>query len=197
LVDTPEPSEAELVLRSQTGDRAAFERLVRRSARGVYARLYLDVGRADRAEDLSQETFLVAWRSIRQLTDPDGFRPWLLSIAKTVAIDAARREGRKKRSAGGSRVDGDVLGSIPDERAIEPADGMAREEARQRVLTLLRSLPEEYRLPLMLRYLQGSDYQTISRELGLTNGSLRGLLNRGMAILREKAAQAGLNFNER
>lgn len=193
---TPEPSEAELVLRSQSGDRTAFERLVRRSARGVYARLYLDVGRCDRAEDLSQETFLLAWRSLKQLTDPDGFRPWLMSIAKSVVIDAARRDGRKKRNTGGSRKDDDVLGSIADQRSPPPSDGMQREEQRQRVLTLLRSLPEEYRLPLMLRYLQGSDYETISRELGLSNGSLRGLLSRGMALLRDKATQAGLEFEK-
>lgn len=192
---TPEPSEAELVLRSQSGDRTAFERLVRRSARGVYARLYLEVGRSDRAEDLSQETFLLAWRSLRQLTDPDGFRPWLMSIAKSAVIDAARRDLRKKRTAGGSRVQEDVIGSITDHRSPPPSDGMQREEQRQRVLTLLRSLPEEYRLPLMMRYLQGSDYETISRELGLSNGSLRGLLNRGMAMLRDKAAQTGLEFD--
>lgn len=89
-----------------------------------------------------------------------------------------------------------MLGTIPDHRSQSPPEQMELEESRQRVLALLRSLPEEYRLPLMLRYLQGSDYQTISRELGLTNGSLRGLLNRGMAMLRDKARQAGLSFDE-
>jgi DNA-directed RNA polymerase specialized sigma24 family protein len=52
------------------------------------------------------------------------------------------------------------------------------------VLSLLRSLPEEYRLPLTLRYIGGADYETIGRELGLSNGSLRGLLHRGMEKLR-------------
>jgi hypothetical protein len=51
LDQKPEPSDAELVLRSQAGDRVAFEKLLRRTARGVYARLYVEVGRADRAED--------------------------------------------------------------------------------------------------------------------------------------------------
>jgi RNA polymerase sigma-70 factor (ECF subfamily) len=189
-----ETSELQLVLQSQAGDRAAFEQLVRLTARGVFARLYLETGRTERAEDLCQETFLVAWRSVRQITDPNGFRPWLLSIARSVAVDSARRDGRKKRTSGGTRQQSDVLGTIPDHRSQSPPDEMEREESRQRVLVLLRSLPEEYRLPLMLRYLQGSDYQTISRDLGLTNGSLRGLLNRGMAMLRDKATQAGLSF---
>jgi RNA polymerase sigma-70 factor (ECF subfamily) len=149
----------------------------------VFARLYLDTGRPQVAEDLSQETYLIAWRSIRQVTDPSGFRTWLLSIARTASIDAARHESRKKRS--GTRLDAAVLGTIPD-RAPPPPEAMEREESRRKVLDLLRDLPEDYRLPLMLRYLHGSDYASIGRELGLTNGSLRGLLNRGMTMLREK-----------
>jgi RNA polymerase sigma-70 factor (ECF subfamily) len=183
LGESDEALEALMVTRSQAGDRTAFEQLVRRTARLVFARLYLETGRPQVAEDLAQETFLIAWRSIRQVTDPRGFRTWLLSIARTASIDAARHESRKKRS--GTRVDAAVLATIPD-RAPPPPAAMEREESRQKVLKLLRDLPEDYRLPLMLRYLHGSDYASIGRELGLTNGSLRGLLNRGMTMLREK-----------
>jgi RNA polymerase sigma-70 factor (ECF subfamily) len=178
-----------LVLASQAGDRTAFEQLVRRTARLVHARLYLATGQSRDAEDLSQETFLVAWRSIKQVTDPSGFRSWLLSIARTVTIDATRREGRKKRT--GMRMSADVIGQIPAQ-SPSPPEVVVGEESRQKVLALLRGLPEEYRLPLMLRYLSDHDYETIGRQLGLTNGSLRGLLNRGMTLLRERAAKAGL-----
>jgi RNA polymerase sigma-70 factor (ECF subfamily) len=189
----PEASaEATLVLKSQAGDRAAFEQLVRRTARIVFARLYLDVGRAADAEDLVQETFLVAWRSIGQVTAPAGFRTWLLSIAQTVAIDAARRGSRKKRS--GSRVEAGVLGALAD-GGPAPPESVEREEARQRVLALLREMPESYRLPLMLRYLHDYDYDTIGRQLGLSNGSLRGLLNRGLTLLRERAASIGCHWS--
>ena len=47
-------------------------------------------------------------------------------------------------------------------------------------------MPKEYRLPLAMRYLAGADYETIGKELAITNGSLRGLLARGMAMLREQ-----------
>ena len=63
---------------------------------------------------------------------------------------------------------------------------MQREEQRQQVLAVLRSLPEEHRLPLTLRYIAGTDYDTISTQLGLTNGSLRGLLHRGLKMLKER-----------
>lgn len=175
-------TDEQLAGESQRGDRAAFEELVRRTARLVFSRLYLETGDPHRAEDLAQETFLVAWRKIRQLTDPTGFRPWLFSIAHSVLIDSVRREARKKRS--GTKVGEDRLQELSD-RSPAPDESAAREESRQQVLTVLRSLPEEYRLPLTLRYIAGADYEQISRQLGLTNGSLRGLLNRGMARLRE------------
>jgi DNA-directed RNA polymerase specialized sigma24 family protein len=50
-------------------------------------------------------------------------------------------------------------------------------------------MPEEYRIPLMLRYLGGADYDTIARQLALSNGSLRGLLQRGMKMLREQVRE--------
>ena len=170
-----------LVLASQRGDRAAFEELVRRSARLVFSRLYLETGDSHKAEDLAQETFLVAWRSIRQVTNAKGFRSWLFSIAHSVVIDSVRREGRRKRS--GKREDADALLRIADGRAT-PDESAQREESKQQVLSVLRSLPEEYRLPITLRYIAGADYDTIGQQLGLSNGSLRGLLNRGMAQLR-------------
>lgn len=173
-------SELTLVQRAQRGDHAAFEELVRRTSRLVLARLYLETGDTHQAEDLLQETLLVAFRSIGRLTQPDKFRAWLLRIAQNVAIDAGRRVSVQKRilerEAIKRRQNGDESPSA--EEAVE------QEELRQKVLVILRSMPEEYRLPLTLRYLGGADYETIQMQMGLTNGSLRGLLHRGMQRLR-------------
>ncbi len=171
----------QLADRSRTGDRAAFEELVRRTGRLVFASLRVHCADAHEAEDLTQETFLTAFRRIGSLGDPTKFRPWLLSIAGTVLIDARRRRGRRKR--------GDRL-TIPldstDPATASSPDAVEQSEQRQRAMAALRALPEEYRRPLALRYLTGSDYETIGKQLGLTNGSLRGLLHRGMALLRER-----------
>jgi RNA polymerase sigma-70 factor (ECF subfamily) len=174
-------SDEALVTQAQKGDRAAFEELVRRTARLVFARIYMETGDPHRAEDLVQETFLTAFRSIQQVADPNGFRAWLFSIAHTVTVDAFRRDGRKKRS--GQRADPEALQRV-ESKSREPSEDAEVRDARERALSVLRSLPEDYRMPLMLRYLAGADYETISRQLGLSNGSLRGLLNRGMALLR-------------
>jgi RNA polymerase sigma-70 factor (ECF subfamily) len=178
-------SDEALVRKSMTGDRASFEELVRRTARLVFSRVFLEVGDVHRAEDLVQETFLVAWRSIRQVSAPSGFRSWLFTIAHSVVVDAARRESRKKRSAPRGRDKADVIGSIAAAEA-SPAAVAEKNEEREKVLSVLRSLPEEYRTPLMLRYIGGADYHSIGQQLGLTNGSLRGMLSRGLSMLRSR-----------
>lgn len=168
-----------LVRRAQRGDRAAFEDLVRRVSRLVFARLYLETGDTHRAEDLLQETLLTAYRSIARLTEPAKFRPWLMRIAQNHAIDAARRDSRLKRQA-------DPHLRLVEPVMAEPAEEAERDETRQQVLKVLRELPEEYRLPLTLRYIAGADHETIQQQMGLTNGSLRGLLHRGIKMFREE-----------
>jgi len=177
-------TEEALVRSARDGDRAAFEELVRRTSQLLFARLYLETGDTHRAEDLVQETLLLAFRSVRYLENPSTFRPWLLKIAQNVAIDAARRNLRLKRS-GPSCDQSAKLEAVAD-RSKQAGDHVAQEELRHKVLAILRSLPEEYRLPLTLRYITGADYETICLQLGLTNGSLRGVLHRGLKMLRSK-----------
>jgi RNA polymerase sigma-70 factor (ECF subfamily) len=175
-------ADEELVRRAQAGDRTAFEELVRRTSRLAYARLYLETGDPHRTEDLLQETLFLAFRRLGELTSPGSFRAWLLKIAQSVAVDAARRDLRKKRA--GPRADA-ALDTVPGKAAL-PAEAAERAEQRSQVLASLRSLPEEYRLPLTLRYLSGADYETIQTQLGLSNGALRGLLHRGLKLLRAR-----------
>jgi RNA polymerase sigma-70 factor, ECF subfamily len=176
-------TDTELVSRARAGDRAAFEEMVRRTSRLVYARLYLDTGNAHRAEDLVQETYLQAFRSLHRLVEPAGFRQWLLAIARRALVDALRRDARLKRAP--PSTSDTPLKAIPDDGPL-PEHEVHREEMRQRVLAALWSLPEDYRLPLTLRYIAGADAADISAQLGLTNGSLRGLLHRGLKMLRER-----------
>ena len=171
-----------LVQRAQGGDRLAFEELVRRTSKLVFARLYLETGDAHLAEDLLQETLLTAYRSLDQLEDAGKFRAWLLRIAQNAAVDAARYSMRLKR--GPERKEGTETLRLVPAPSPGPPDQAEREELRQQVLGVLRSLPEEYRVPLSLRYLAGADYETIEMQMGITNGSLRGLLHRGIQMMR-------------
>ena len=182
-------SEIDLVKKARDGDRPAFEELVRRTSRLVFARLYLETGDRQRSEDLLQDTLLTAYRRLRWLEEPKNFRSWLLTIAQNLAVDAARHDLRKKRSAGrAGGVNPPVLANVPSP-SPGPEQEVEQHETRAAVLAVLRSLPEEYRLPLTLRYIGGADYDSICMQLGLTNGSLRGLLHRGMKLLRTELQQ--------
>lgn len=175
-----------LVRRAASGDRGAFEELVRRTTRLVYSRLYLETGDPHQAEDLVQETYLRAFRAIAQVTDPQGFRSWLLSIAQSVAIDAFRHAGALKRlpppRAGQAALDDHAAPQEPD-----------LADRREKVRAVLQGLPEEYRLPLTLRYIDGADYGAITLQLGLTSGALRGLLYRGLQLLRRAVKMEVIN----
>jgi RNA polymerase sigma-70 factor (ECF subfamily) len=177
-------AEEKLVQSARLGDRAAFEELVRRTSRLVYARLFLETGDAHQAEDLLQDTLLTAFRTLGQLADSSKFRPWLLRIAQNQAIDAARRNMRLKRTPNELRHS-----AHPEPAPDEQAELV---EQREQVLSVLRTLPEEYRLPLTLRYLAGADYDTIQMQMGLTNGSLRGLLHRGLKLLKTELEKANV-----
>ena len=144
----------QLVVRAQRGEADAFEELVRNTTRLVFARCVLETGDPQRAEDLVQETFLTAFRSIRQLKTPDTFRAWLLRIAQNACIDAHRHDARLRRSPppriGADALDGDA--------APAKDDAVVHGESRERVLAILRSLPDDYRMPLTLRFLGGADF---------------------------------------
>ncbi|HEU4339145.1 MAG TPA: sigma-70 family RNA polymerase sigma factor [Planctomycetota bacterium] len=187
--------ERELVESARRGAPDAFEELVRRTSRMVFARCALEMGDPQRAEDLTQETYLAAWRSIRSLKEAGGFRGWLLRIAQNACIDARRRDSRLRRTppalkdalrfpSGPAASGSDALDGLP--APALPDTG----ESRERALAILRSLPEEYRLPLTLRYLGGADFESIQLQMGISPGSLRGLLNRGLTLLRMELKRA-------
>lgn len=169
--------EAELARRAQLGDRAAFEALYRRFARGVHALLAARV-RAHEADDLVQEVFLSAWRARGELREPARVGAWLLAIARRQAL-RAQRERR-------------ATDALPEALAAEGASGHAARDEAEIVLAELRALPEAYREPLALRLVGELPGAEIARLTGLTHGSLRVNLHKGMELLRERLARRGL-----
>ena len=167
--------ELSLVVRAQAGDRAAFEDLIRAHARLVWASVYGWVRDPAWTEDLVQDTFLKAWEAVGSLKQPEAFRGWLLTIARRLSWRQAEVAGRA-----------DLMAAVPEKPA--PVEAGDPEEAREEVQKALARLPERYRVPVTLHFLNGLEYGAIEKVTGLANGSLRGLVARGVAKLRAELA---------
>jgi len=169
-------SDERLVVAAQAGDRAAFGQLYQRFARMVHGILLTRVPGAA-AEDLVQDVFLHALPKLHTLREPSRFGPWLAAITRNRASDF-HRGTKDERSI--EEVPGAVE-SVTDSAAsnFDRANGLA-------VLRAVRELPDVYREPLVLRFVEGMTGPEIAERTGLTHGSVRVNLHRGMELLREK-----------
>jgi RNA polymerase sigma-70 factor (ECF subfamily) len=173
LMSTSAPSpEARLVAAARDGDRSAFGRLYDRFAPMVHGLILARVPRAE-ADDLVQEVFLQAMRRIGSLRDPERFGPWLAAIAR----NRARDHHRSART----------LVELPDDLA---GSAHAGPDALG-ILAIIRRLPDAYRETLVLRLVEGMTGPEIAERTGLTPGSVRVNLHRGMQRLREALGGSG------
>jgi len=154
-----------LVAAAQSGDRAAFDQLYRAHARMVHGLVMSRVPYAD-VDDLVQDVFMVAMQRLSSLRDPKAFGAWLAAIARTRSIDHLRRQPRTEALT-------DVIGVNDSDRSELMA-----------VLAAIARLPLAYRETLTLRFMEGMTGQEIARRTGLTEGSVRVNLHRGMKQLR-------------
>lgn len=172
---TPGDSLARLVEAARLGDRDAFGRLYERHARMVHGILLARVSRSD-ARDLVQEVFLVALERLSTLHDDEAFSGWIATIARRRAIDHGRR----------ARHELELPDNLTEPRSgSNPPQADVRADA-QRALDEIRALPETYRETLLLRFVEGLTGPEISALTGLTPGSVRVNLHRGMKLLRER-----------
>lgn len=160
-------TEVPLIEAARAGDRGAFGRLYERYAGFVHGILLASVSRAE-VDDLMQEVFLQAFRRLGSLRDVTAFGGWLGAIARNRARDHHR-------------------GSVPMEELPDELSGDAgREPESLAALEAIRSLPEAYRETLLLRLVEGMTGPEIAAKTGLTPGSVRVNLHRGMKLLRDK-----------
>ncbi len=95
-------NDAELVAQTLAGSRDAFGTIVARYQALICSIAYSATGRVSQSEDLAQETFLAAWKQLRQLREPEKLRGWLCGIARNLVNNSIRREGRDPVSPGAS-----------------------------------------------------------------------------------------------
>jgi RNA polymerase sigma-70 factor (ECF subfamily) len=171
----PEESDVvSLVSAARDGDRGAFGQLYERYARMVHGILLARVPVGD-VEDLLQDVFVQAMRQVHTLRDVAWFGGWLATVTRNRANDYHRR------SVNLVEFTEDSPNEAPQKRRSSgPGDDGAA------ILTMIRGLPEAYRETLILRLVEGFTGPEIAERTGLTPGSVRVNLHRGMQMLREK-----------
>ncbi|MBI4556420.1 MAG: sigma-70 family RNA polymerase sigma factor [Candidatus Hydrogenedentes bacterium] len=171
-----------LVSRCLQGDTDAYGKLVERYQRAVYATAFYYVGRYGAAEDIAQDAFFTAYRSLPRLREPSRFGPWLKEIACRTAANWLRKHSKRLRSETPLPFRRTV--SIEDARE-NPRGTVERQERFERVQEAIDLLPEHYRLPVILRYLQELSYEEIANFTGESRDEVRGTLYRAGRQLRD------------
>ena len=166
-----------------SGQPAKFEILVGNYQQRIFATLLGMLGNRHDAEDVTQETFLTAFRKLDQFERRSSFYTWLHRIAFNAAIDLQRRKKRtKSRFVSGEGIEN---AEQRDQQADSPASIVMAKETVTQVQLALGRLDTERRNIIVLRDLQGLDYIEIASMLAIPLGTVRSRLHRARIELRE------------
>jgi RNA polymerase sigma-70 factor (ECF subfamily) len=133
------------------------------------------------AEDIAQEAFIRAFRSLRKLEEPVAFLGWLLRIARNLITDHLRSRPPRMETIDAA---GDVAGHWARPEAPDFQQKVEEAEEVELVLSAMKEIPEKYREVVALRYLQGLDGKTMARLLGEPEGTIRNRLFRALEKIR-------------
>jgi len=176
-------AEKDLIHRAKRGDISAFEDLISGYEKKVYNTAYRFFNNAEDAMDVSQEIFIKVFTSLRRFREDSSFSTWLYRIAVNTCIDFLR----KKRE--------DVL-PIKEEIVMNDTtklgfqtelteEFMEKQEVKQAIMKAISTLPEEQRICIILRDVQGFSYTEISDVLSCSLGTVKSRLFRGRRALKE------------
>ena len=173
-----ESSEINRINRILQGDTQLYGEIISAYKSAVFSLCYRMVYQKQEAEDLSQEIFIKAYRNLDKYNPKMKFSTWILSISRNTCIDYLRKK----------RVE-----NLPLEEGIKTGEGpLSAEEAylykeqKLEIEQAIGSLPEEYRLLIILYHQQGQSYKEIAEILNMPMSLVKNRLHRGRKMLKEK-----------
>jgi RNA polymerase sigma-70 factor (ECF subfamily) len=173
--DERELSDTDLVDLVQGGDATAFRGLVERFQGRIYAHVYGMIRNRETARDLTQETFVKAFRNIGGFRREASFTTWLYRIASNVTIDYIRKNRRVRMSEFDERVghqdQGDEVWN-PDHLRRSPGKDLERAQLYGRIMDAMQKLGEEQRQAILLREIEGFSYREIAETMGIPEGTV-------------------------
>lgn len=180
-----------LITSAAKGDREAFEALVRSRMHRVFNMCYRLMGDHEDAGDCAQETFLKAFRSLKDFRGESSFSTWLFSIAVNTCrsrLQSATYRGSQRNVslAADASTPADPGAVDPIDPAPSVLDQMERHELEVLIQQAINALPPEARTVIVLRDIEGFSYEEIARVTGLAVGTVKSRIARGRMQLREK-----------
>jgi len=180
----PSIDDLSLVCRCQAGDLAAFNVLVERYQGKVFNAVHRMVGHYEDARDVTQDAFCKALAALDGFRGNSGFYTWIFRIAANAAISHRRRSGRMQPAE--IREETDVAGKI--RRSAEPEHGPVQSaenlEAAAEVALALQKLDPEFRAALVLKDIEGCDYDEIAEILEVPLGTVKSRIHRARMEMR-------------
>ena len=183
MARTDQLTDAVYVERCLAGEPAAFQELVSRYTNAVMALVMSHLGRTADVDDVAQEVFFQAYRSLPTLRAHDRFGPWLYGIGKRTCLNQLRQ--RKNREELLTELRGRV-----DPDAEESSDLSGHVDLRLDILDAVRSLPEIYREVILQRYIEEKSYGEIARFLGITESAVNVRLIKARRMMRDRWTRA-------
>lgn len=174
-------SDEELLAAHLQGDRSAFGELMTRHERRIYGLCFRILGNREDAEDATQEAFIGALRRAGAFRGEAAFSTWLYRIAVNAATDQARRRGRTRTTPLETQESGQTAAAVGD-----PSGAVATAVTVQ---AALRTVPEDFRVALILCDLYGFGHAQAAEILGIPVGTVKSRVFRGRLALGEQLAE--------
>ena len=188
----PEPassSDLELVRGAREGDERAFEALVRRHQDAIYGLVMRMVGERDAAEELTQDTFVRAWRSLDGFRGEAQFSTWLYRIAVNLLRDRHASRAARDRRSEVSLDDGNLLLTPLAAREPSPAEDLEAAETEARYHRALAELDDDLRAAFLLRHQEGLTPAEIAGVLGISESNAKVRVHRARRLILDSLRQ--------
>ena len=179
MISATVQNDADLVGATLAGDRDAFGHIVSRYQSLICSLAYSATGCLGQSEDLAQETFVAAWKQLRELHEPEKLRSWLCGIARKLINNSLRKQGREPSHAAES------IETISEDHSPEPwpVERTISNEEQAILWRSLEKIPETYREPLVLFYREHQSVEAVAERLELSPDTVHQRLSRGRKLL--------------
>lgn len=190
--DKPEQiHDAELIRRCLANDQTAYGQLLARYRRQVLALVWRMVSDREEAQDLAQEAFIRAFRSLHTFDQTRSFPAWLFRITSNLCVDHYRKRKLDTVSLVQGNDDGEERTIDLKSEDVGPDEEYADRQGAERLDHLIRTLPAPYRIVVLLRHQSDMAYEEIAAALSLPLGTVKARLHRAHKMLKDKLERLG------